>query len=73
MIYIMDMYHFGVPAVAVWMQHIVSGLLLFYIGYVGVNTGTISKNMSLILIVVGSLAAIYHAHLWYDNKKKKTE
>uniref|UniRef100_A0A6C0BSK9 Uncharacterized protein n=1 Tax=viral metagenome TaxID=1070528 RepID=A0A6C0BSK9_9ZZZZ len=69
----MDTYHFGVPEVAVWMQHIVSGALLLYIGYVGVNTGTISKNMSLILIVVGSLAAIYHAHLWYYNKKKKTE
>ena len=67
----MATYHFGVPAIAIWMQHIVSGLLLLYIGYVGVSTGKISKNMSLILIVVGVLAALYHAHLWYYNKKNK--
>ena len=67
----MDTYHFGVPAIAIWMQHIVSGLLLLYIGYVGIITGKISKNMSLILIVAGVLAALYHSHLWYYNKKNK--
>ena len=65
----MDTYHFGVPVTAIWMQHIVIGLLLLYIGYVGVNTGEISKNMSLILIIVGVLAALYPAYLWYYNKK----
>ena len=67
----MNSYHFGVPSIVVWIQHILSGLLLLYIGYVGVGTGKISKNMSIILIVVGVLAAIYHAHLWYYNKKHK--
>ena len=64
-------YHFGVPGIAVWIQHILSGLLLLYIGYEGLSTGKISKNMSLILVVVGVLAAAYHAHLWYYNSKHK--
>ena len=68
----MSSYHFGVPSIAVWIQHILSGLLLLYIGYVGVSTGKISKNMSIILIVVGVLAALYHTHLWYYNKKKSS-
>ena len=66
-------YHFGVPGLAIWIQHILSGLLLLYIGYEGVTTGKISRNMSLILIVVGVLAALYHAHLWYYNSKKEKE
>ena len=64
-------YHFGVPGIAVWIQHILSGLLLLYIGYQGLTTGKISKNMSLILVVVGVLAALYHLHLWYYNSKNK--
>jgi len=68
----MSGYHFGVPSMAVWIQHILSGVLLLYIGYEGLTTGKISKNMSLILVVVGVLAALYHAHLWYyDSKDKK--
>mgnify|MGYP001340104386 FL=1 len=69
----MSSYHFGVPSIAIWIQHILSGLLLLYIGYIGVSTGKISKNMSIILIVVGVLAALYHAHLWYYNKKKNSK
>lgn len=68
-------YHFGVPYMAVWIQHILSGILLLYIGYEGLTTGKISKNMSLILVVVGVLAALYHAHIWYyhsnHSKDKK--
>ena len=63
-------YHFGVPGILIWITHILSGLILLYIGYVGVNTGKISKNMSLILIVEGTLAALYHAHIWYYKSKK---
>lgn len=64
-------YSFGVPNIAVWIQHILSGLLLLYIGYIGVTTGNISKLMSLLLVIFGVLAATYHAHLWYYNSKKK--
>ena len=67
----MSGYHFGVPSIVVWIQHIISGVLLLYIGYEGLTTGKISKNMSLILVVVGVLAALYHAHLWYYNSKDK--
>ena len=66
-------YHFGVPGIAVWIQHILSGLLLLYIGYQGITTGKISKIMSLILIVVGVLAALYHLHIWYYNSKNKKQ
>jgi|UniRef100_A0A6C0IR70 membrane protein DedA with SNARE-associated domain len=69
----MDNYHFGVPSIAIWIQHILSGLLLLYIGYEGVSTGKISRNMSLILIVVGVLAALYHAHLWYYKSRHHKE
>jgi len=69
----MDNYHFGVPSIAIWIQHILSGLLLLYIGYEGVSTGKISRNMSLILIVVGVLAALYHAHLWYYKSRDHKE
>lgn len=64
-------YHFGVPGIAVWIQHIMSGLLLLYIGYEGLHTGKISKNMSIILVVMGILAGAYHSHIWYYNSKKK--
>ena len=63
----MKTYHFNVPKPVVWMQHIVLGILLFYIGYTGLN-GKISKNASVLLILSGSLGAIYHAHIWIDHK-----
>ncbi len=63
-------YHCGVPAIEVWIEHIILGLILFYIGYQGVTTGKITKNMSLVLIIFGTLAALYHAHLWFYNSKK---
>lgn len=69
----MENYHFGVPGIAVWIQHILSGLLLLYIGYEGVTTGKISRNMSLILIVLGVLAALYHAHLWFYESHEEKE
>ena len=73
----MAVYAFGVPGIAVWIQHIVLGILLFYIGYVGVTTGEISTNMSLLLIISGSLGGLYHLHLWYyvhkKNQKKENQ
>ena len=63
------MYHFGIPGLFIWVQHILLGIILFYIGYNGINTGSISKNMSLILVVSGVMASAYHAHILYNNKK----
>jgi hypothetical protein len=63
------MYHFGVSGLTVWVTHILLGLLLSYIGYSGVGNGKISKNMSLILLVTGVLAASYHAHILYIQRK----
>lgn len=64
-------YHFGVPGIAIWLTHILSGLLLIYVGYLNLNKVCVNKIISLILIVAGSLASTYHLHLWYFNYKKK--
>jgi hypothetical protein len=61
-------YHFGVPAKAVWTSHIIIGLFLLYIGYVLVDGQSLNKWIGVTLIVLGVLAALYHAHLWYISK-----
>ena len=63
----MDKYHFGVPGVAVWLSHILSGLLLVYVGYMTLNKKSIPQVISIILIVTGCLAGLYHAHIWFIN------
>lgn len=63
------MYHFGIPGITIWGFHILFGVILFYIGYTGIGDGKISKNMSLLLLVSGVLAASYHGHIVYINKK----
>ena len=72
----MKSYHFGVPSWIVWMQHIIIGILLIYVGYIGINKGIISRNMSIVVLVLGVLAALYHLHLWlfisHDKHNKHT-
>ena len=63
-------YHFGVPGFVVWITHILSGILLIYVGYTNLNEKHVDKITSLILIISGSLASLYHLHLWYYRSKK---
>lgn len=67
-------YHFGVPGYAVWTSHILIGLFLVYVGWVLYEKKRMDKYTPIILIVLGVLAALYHAHIWIvdlDDKKKK--
>lgn len=63
-----ETYHFGVPAVAVWSSHIIIGLLLLYVGYLLIEGKKVNKWVAITLIVIGVLAILYHAHLWYYDK-----
>lgn len=55
-------YSFGVPSIVIWISHILIGISLFYIGY-QFSIQKYSKNYSLFLIILGSLAVSYHFHL----------
>lgn len=61
-------YHFGVPSVAVWTSHILIGLFLAYVGYNMIENKKLPKYVPITLIVLGVLALLYHAHLWYYVK-----
>lgn len=62
-------YHFGVPAVAIWLTHIVLGLYFCIVGYMMLNNHKLHQVISLSFIVMGVLMLLYHAHLWYNSRK----
>jgi uncharacterized membrane protein len=62
-------YHFDVPAVLVWISHILIGLLLIYVAYLIIERKSINKWIGILLLVIGLIAAIYHAHIWYVERK----
>jgi hypothetical protein len=62
-------YHFDVPAVWVWISHILIGLLLIYIAYLILEKKTINKYIAILLIVIGVIAIFYHAHIWYIERQ----
>jgi len=64
-------YHYDVPKNLVWVAHIVIGLVIAYIGYLIINDRPIDKNYATALQVIGVIAALYHAHLWYSHRNKK--
>jgi len=59
------MYSFGIPGPAIWISHFLIGLFLVYVGYKLYNNQSINKNLFIVLIVLGSLAILYHSHLSY--------
>jgi hypothetical protein len=65
------MYHFGLPGNVVWASHIIMGIFFIYVGYLLIEGKKINKWVSISFIVIGVLAAIYHAHLWYLSVKEK--
>lgn len=58
-------YHFGVPGYAVWTSHIIIGAYLVYVGWMLNEKKKVDKVAPIALIVLGVLAALYHAHIWY--------
>lgn len=67
-------YHFGVPGYLVWTSHILIGLYLVYVGWVLYDKKKLDKFTPIVLIVIGVLAFLYHAHIWItemDTKNNK--
>lgn len=58
------MYHFGVSGIVIWLSHILMGIFFAYIGYLTLNKKQLPQIISLILIILGVLAFLYHLHLW---------
>lgn len=66
-------YSFGVPGYVVWTSHILIGLYLIYVGWTLQETKKIDKYSPIILIVLGTLAALYHAHIWLNHLYSKNK
>ena len=64
------MYHFNVPGMIIWISHILIGLILFYVGRQILDKKTVDRNIALVLLVTGPLAAVYHAHILYTHQIK---
>lgn len=59
-------YHFGVPEKVIWSSHLLMGAFFVYVGYYALLTKKpLSVAIALILVVLGALGALYHAHLWW--------
>jgi hypothetical protein len=56
-------YRFGVPGIFVWVSHIIMGCGLAYIGKLMLDDVEIPKNVILLIIIIGSIAAVYHTHI----------
>ena len=70
----MSEYHYGLSGQIVWSIHILLGIFYIYLGYLIVEQKQIlNKYYGVILIVLGSLSFLYHAHLWYNEKQDKKE
>lgn len=52
-------YNFGIPSFIIHLGHLLIGTFLIYIGYYQ----KINKQTGMILVVLGSLAIVYHGHL----------
>ncbi len=66
-------YHFNVPGPAVWMSHIIIGLFLTYFGYASMKHKVFPDYIYIIIIIIGVLAALYHAHIWFvEDDDEKT-
>ncbi len=65
-----ESYHYGVSGPLVWSSHILLGLFFSYVGYLCLNNKPISQLFSLILIVTGVLATLYHLHIWMIEKRE---
>jgi hypothetical protein len=60
-------YHFGVANELIWTSHLLMGFFMVYVGYELIMKHKVSVPVSLILVVLGAVGALYHAHLWYEN------
>jgi hypothetical protein len=63
-------YHYGLSGQVIWLSHILLGIFYVYLGYLIVEQKQIlNKYYGVVLIVLGVLSSLYHAHLWYNEGK----
>jgi hypothetical protein len=67
---VVNKYNFGVPGQVIWFTHIIIGIILAYTGYLIFNEEAVNKNIGLLFLILGVVATLYHAHLWYLNGSK---
>ena len=60
-------YGFGVSAILVWSFHMVMGIFFVYVEYAILLHKRMPPYISVSVIVLGVLAFLYHAHLWYNS------
>ena len=60
-------YSFGVSNEIIWISHLLMGLFFIYVGYEIIIKRKVSIPVALIIVVLGAVGALYHAHLWYEN------
>ena len=63
-------YKYGLRGEIIWTTHILMGIFFVLVGYQTLNNKKINQILSLILINLGVLGALYHSHIWYETKKK---
>lgn len=65
-----DEYGFGVSYILVWSFHMLIGVFFVYVGYATLLHKRMPPYISVSVIVLGVLAFLYHAHLWYNDTQK---
>jgi hypothetical protein len=63
-------YSFGVANELIWSSHLLMGLFFIYVGYEIIMKRKLSIPVALIIVVLGAVGALYHAHLWYESLRK---
>ena len=63
-------YDFGVSGVLIWSFHMIIGIFFVYVGYAVLLHKRLPPYISVSVIVLGVLAFLYHAHLWYIATQK---
>ena len=66
-----DTYHYGLSGPIIWGMHIIFGLFLIYFGYVSFKNVRMPDYIYIGLIVIGSIAILYHTHIWLTDKDDK--
>jgi hypothetical protein len=65
-------YSFGVANELIWSSHLLMGFFFIYVGYELIMKRRIPEYVALIVVVLGAVGALYHAHLWYEQLSSKT-
>jgi Kef-type K+ transport system membrane component KefB len=59
------------PEELIWISHIIMGLFFIYVGYSVLIRKQLPPYISVIVVLLGSIAILFHAHLWYIDSQKQ--